>query len=144
MTNDPLAAYRRRSVDASFNPQAVPPQQAVQQAASGLKPYKAFEIRERTAERLEIRRVLGETHAPSYRYLMDVAFNGQYGTELLLVYSFLIVKIKGKNLQPVTYAILEGRCSCIQDFHPNEFAPPQGNEPVIESIEFPTESEGEK
>lgn len=144
MANDPLAAFRRQQPDASFNPQTVSPQQATGQATTGLKPYKAFEIRERAAERLEIRRVLGETHAPSYRYLMDVSFNGQYGTELLLVYSFLIVKIKGKNLQPVIYAILEGRCHCIQDFHPNEFASPQANEPVIESIAFAPESEGKK
>lgn len=140
MANDPLAAFRRQQPSTGSYPQAVSPQQA----ATGLKPYKAFEIRERAAERLEIRRVLGETHAPSYRYLMDVSFNGQYGTELLLVYSFLLVKIKGKNLQPVIHAILEGRCAFIQDFHSNEFAPPQENEPVIASIEFPTEGGGSK
>ena len=79
---------------------------------------------------------MGETHAPSYRYLMDVSFNGQYGTELVLVYSFLMVKIKGRNLQPVVAAILENSCHFIQDYHPNEFLPPPPNAPFIETIEF--------
>jgi len=144
LANDPLAAFRRQPQTASFNPQTVSSQPPAQQAAPGLKPYKAFDTRERAPERLEIRRVLGETHAPSYRYLMDVAFNGEFGTELLLVYSFLLVKIKGRNLYPIIRALLEGRCAFLQDFHPNEFAPPQGNEPVIESITFPTESESKK
>ena len=86
--------------------------------------------------------MLGETHAPSYRYLMDVAFNGQYGTELVLVYSFLMVKIKGRNLQPVVAAILENRCDFIQDFDAREFLPPDGAAPVIESIEIVTGREG--
>lgn len=140
MANDPLASFRRQQPGAGSHPQAVSPQQA----ATGLKLYKAFEIRERASERLEIRRVLGETHAPSYRYLLDVSFNGQYGTELLLAYSFLIVKIRGQNLQPVIRAILEGKCDVIQDYHPNEFAPPQENEPVIASIEFVAEREDSK
>lgn len=83
--------------------------------------------------------MLGETHAPSYRYLMDIAFNGQYGTEIVLVYSFLMVKIRGRNLQPVIYAILESRCDFIQDFDAREFVKPTDpKQPVIENIEITT------
>jgi hypothetical protein len=86
--------------------------------------------------------VLGETHAPSYRYLMDVAFNGQYGTEIALIYSFLMVKIKGRNLQPVIAAILENSCNFIQDYHPGEFSQVPQDAPYIESIEIVTGREG--
>ncbi len=80
--------------------------------------------------------MLGETHAPSYRYLMDVAFNGESGTEIVLLYSFLTVKITGRSLQPVVAAILENSCIFIQDFHPNEFLQAPQDAPFIEAIEF--------
>jgi hypothetical protein len=73
---------------------------------------------------------------------MDVAFNGEYGTELALVYSFLMVKIKGRNLQPVIAAILDNRCEFIQDFDAREFLPPDPAAPLIESIEFVSGREG--
>lgn len=67
---------------------------------------------------------------------MDVSFNGEFGTELVLIYSFLVVKIKGKNMQALTRSILEGNCTFIQDYHENEFIPPAKDKPVIESIEI--------
>ena len=131
-TRDPLEQFRRKEAP---SPQAAP--------ATGKPPYEAYKAQDRKPERLEIRRVLGESHAPSYRYLMDVAFNGSFGTEIVLIYSFMVVKIKGKNLQPVIYALLESRCDFIQDYDAREFAPPldQKQPPVIEEIEIITERE---
>jgi hypothetical protein len=127
-TRDPLEQFRRK--------EAPPPQAA---PATGKPPYEAYKAQDRKPERLEIRRVLGEGHAPSYRYLMDIAFNGSFGTEIVLIYSFMVVKIRGKNLQPVIYALLESRCDFIQDYHPDEFMPWRDMDaPLIETIEIVT------
>ena len=124
---DPLDAFRRNK----------PADNTVAKANLRLKPYEAFRTKERT-DRLEIRRVLGETRAPSYRYLMDIGFNGEFGTELVLYFSFLIVKIAGKNMQPLIRAIIDGNCAVLQDFHPKEFIAPAEDAPIITSVEYVT------
>jgi hypothetical protein len=103
---------------------------------SGKEIYKAYKSPGRKVERLEIRRVLGDWCAPSYRYLLDVRFNGWFGTEIALIFTFYRVNIIGKNLDPVIYAIEDGRCEFIQDYHVNEFAPLEPGQTVIERIEF--------
>jgi hypothetical protein len=135
---DPLSQFRRQ-------------EQRTQDAAStlanlgGLKPYEAYKAQDRKPERLEIRRLLAPTHAPSYRYLMDVSYDGGGGTIINLIYSFVAVEIKGRNLQPVAYSIVENRCDFIQDYDPREHAQPEPDKPVIDSIKFyqpkPIESE---
>src|SRR6266702_2998207 len=135
-TNQPPASPPAETYNRNRQPQPPPVPTAAPQAATNLKPYEAFRVKDRGAERLEIRRVLGESHAPSYRYLMDVSFNGDFGTELILIYSFLMVKIKGKQMQPLLRSILEGTCAFIQDFHPQEFSPPEPGAAIIESIEI--------
>ena len=135
-TNQPPNSPPAETYDRNRQQQPPPAQQFAPQAATNLKPYEAYKVKDRGAERLEIRRVLGESHAPSYRYLMDVSFNGDYGTELILIYSFLMVKIRGRQMQPLIRAILEGTCAFIQDFHPQEFSPPPPGSAIIESIEI--------
>ena len=135
-TNQPPTSPQAETHDRNRQQQPPPAQQFAPQAAASLKPYEAYKVKDKGAERLEIRRVLGESHAPSYRYLMDVSFNGDYGTELVLIYSFLMVKIKGRQMQPLIRAILEGTCAFIQDFHPKEFLQPQPGAAIIESIEI--------
>lgn len=105
----------------------------------GLKPYEGYRAQDRKPERVEIRSLQQPTHAPSYRYLLDVSFDGAYGTIINLVYSFVNVEIKGKNLQPVVYALLESRCDFIQQFDAREFVKPEDGKPVIESITFTRE-----
>jgi len=86
---------------------------------------------------LQILCVLGPSHAPSYRYLMDVVFSKDYGSRIELVYSFMMVRIEGRNLAPVAAAILDGTCAFIQDFDAREFATPADQDaPMIEKITF--------
>jgi len=98
--------------------------------------YTAYGVSDRRQSYLEIRRVLGTWHALPYRYLLDVVFNGTYGTELVLMYSTQLVKVAGRHMQPLIRAILEGTCTFIQGYHPNEFTPPSPDAPVIASIEY--------
>ena len=92
MESDPLRRYRRGGEDAAAaeKPEATP--------GSGLIPYQAFDTKDRV-ERLQVRRVLGATHAPSYGYLLDISYDRDFGTNLVLVYSFgLIVQVRGARL----------------------------------------------
>ena len=122
---DPLSAFRRENTG----------NESQSSAGIGLKAYEAFRCREK-ADNLEIRPVLNESRVPSYRYLMDIGFNGDYGTELMIYFSFMMVKVAGKNMQPIVRAIIEGKLASIHEFHPNEFATPASNVPIITSIEY--------
>lgn len=69
---------------------------------------------------------------------MATVFSADYDDSLTLIYSFTVVEVHGRNLAPLKRAIQTGRCEFIQEFHPNEFAAPGNNDPVIESIRFAT------
>ncbi|HEX7734555.1 MAG TPA: hypothetical protein VF458_06825 [Ktedonobacteraceae bacterium] len=72
---------------------------------------------------------------------MAIVFSADYDEVFTLIYNFLAVEIRGRNLAPVRRAIQNGRCEFIQEYHENEFLPPAKQVPVIESIRFIT---GEK
>jgi hypothetical protein len=128
MAIDPLAKFRKGTT--SDKPAASLPQET-----GGLPPYVAFEAKDKI-KRLEIRRVMGAYRTPAYAYLLDIVFDGLHGTELVLLYSFMMIKIKGENLHPVTLAIQKGNCDFIQDFDPRAFAPPAPDAPRIDRIEI--------
>ncbi|GHO66546.1 hypothetical protein KSC_054380 [Ktedonobacter sp. SOSP1-52] len=131
-SKDPLAAFRKfgQSPFKQISTTATP-----DQMAGDPHHYSAYGLGERSQERLEIRSLLAPWHAPSYHYLLDIVFNGNFGTETILTFSFLVVKIEGKNLQAVNVAIREGVCTYIQDYDKREFTPPAEGEPVITKIE---------
>jgi len=70
---------------------------------------------------------------------MAAVFSADFDNAITLIYSFMAVEVRGRNLAPVRQAIQTDRCEFIQEFHPNEFTAPGKNEPVIESIRFITD-----
>jgi hypothetical protein len=128
MAVDHLAKFRKGTSD---KPAAAEPTQET----GGLLSYVAFEAKDKI-KRLEIRRVMGAYRTPAYAYLLDIVFDGLHGTELVLLYSFMMIKIKGENLHPVTLAIQKGNCDFIQDFDPRAFAGPAPDAPRIDHIEI--------
>jgi hypothetical protein len=84
-------------------------------------------------ERLRIKLHMGIIHAPLYRYLMDVRCNEE-GTQMNLYFSFLRVRIRGKNLHPLAQAIEDGTCTLIHDSHPDENYHPSPTDTVIDEI----------
>ena len=127
--NDPLAKFRsipQPNRDASNENGG---------GGEGLPPYEAFKAVDKT-KRLQIRRMQNTTHSPAYSYLLDVSYDGFRGTELILTYSFMMIKIKGTNLQNTILAVEKHECAFIQEYDPQFFAPPEPNEPFIESIEI--------
>jgi hypothetical protein len=125
--DDPLAEFRRPGDKRGEKPRAPQP------PPLGLKPYLAFEAKDKL-QSLDIRQVLGPTHAPTYAYLLNIVFDHEYYTGFMLFFSFMVVKARGKNLKEVINAIKMRKCEYIQDFHPGEYQPPKPGDPVIESI----------
>lgn len=119
--SDPLANFRRRNSD-------FPPSDP----GDG---YVAFAAKDRV-ERLKIKRANKPTHAPGYGYLLDIIYDGNHGTNFVLVYTILGVKVTGKNLQPVIMALLAGTADFIQEYDRNLWPKlPDAQAPIIEAIE---------
>ncbi|SMF97899.1 hypothetical protein SAMN02949497_4775 [Methylomagnum ishizawai] len=135
MADDPLAKFRKSPT--------VKPEATLPESKAGLPDYQAFDAKDKI-KRLEIRRVMGAFHTPAYAYLLNVIFDGYHGTELVLVYSFMLVKVKGRNLHPITLAVQEGKCAFIQDYDPRAFAEPAPDAPFIESIEIIAKEGGDE
>jgi len=136
--NDPLAKYRRENLNHGSPP--LPPiptgRQEPEENPDGLKPYKAFEIRPKASECLEIWQEWGSTHMIDYRHFQMLTCNNNQGTEIVLQFSFLVVKISGRNLKPVIEAVRDKRCGAIHRFYPEEHIATLPDEPTIENIEF--------
>jgi len=103
---DPLSHFRKTPAAPSGGGPAAPKEE-----------YVAFGAKDRVA-RLRIRRATGPTRSPIYRYLLDVVYDGSYGTNFVLVYTFLMVLVRGQNLQAVVSAIENGMGDFIQEYDP--------------------------
>ena len=128
MSSDPLAQFRRT------------PAAPTGAAAGSGKPkdpeaYVAFAAKDKVV-RLKIRRAMAPTRSPGYHYLLDVVYDGTYGTNFVLVYTFLMVLVRGKNLQGLVFALESGMVDYIQEFDPDRWAKPTDEAAAfIESIE---------
>lgn len=126
MNGDPLANFRKRTANGP----------AEITLPNGGDEYVAFAAKDRV-ERLKIKRAKYPTHAPGYAYLLDIIYDGQDGTDFVLVYTILGVKVTGKNLQPVIMALLAGTADYIQEYDRAKWPKPvDAKAPLIESIEI--------
>lgn len=97
--------------------------------------YQAFETQERAA-RLNIRCARGPSRYPAFTYLLDIIFDYDFSASFTLIYTFMVVEVRGRNLDPVVHALAHGTCGRITEFHPRRHTKPGENEPFIESIEI--------
>ena len=126
MAYDPLAEFRR--VPAGTSTVAKPPAQP--------DGYIAFGTKDKV-RRLRIRSVSAPVNAPGYNILLNVVSDGQYGTHFLLVYSVLMVRVQGRNLEKLVYAIENEMADFIQEFDPDKWPKPSdAGAAIIESIEI--------
>jgi len=103
--------------------------------SEGLADYLAFNAQDRN-KNLEIKTAKGINRAPAYAYLLDVLSDGQRGTEISLLFSFMVIDIRGKNLQEAAHALAMRGCAFIQEFDPKAFTQPEPSAAIIESIEI--------
>lgn len=130
--SDPLAKFRVRSPAAAA---PAPVGTEPQGQADAPVEYVAFGVKDRV-ERLRIRSAKNPTRAPSYQYLLDIVYDGDFGTNVVLVFTFMMVTVTGRNLQDVVMALESGTADFIQEFHPSLWPKPKDESaPFIESIE---------
>jgi hypothetical protein len=126
MANDPLSQFRKTPT--ASNGGAVPPTEADEYAAFGTKDR---------VRRLRIRSTAAPVNAPGYNILLNVVSDGQDGSNFILVYSVLLVLVRGKNLQKMVFAIENEMADYIQEFDPDKWQKPtDATAPLIESIEI--------
>jgi len=123
-SKDPLAKFRRQPVEGEKTP--------VLNKES--ETYVAFDGKDRV-ERLRIRRVLGPTRSPRYLLLQDISYDAHYGTRFSLYYEFMVVVVRGKNLQGLVAALENSSVDFIQEYHPDVWPKPADDAPLIESIQ---------
>jgi hypothetical protein len=119
---DPLAPYRRNKTTVTE-----PPKEPAD--------YVAFGGKDRV-ERLKIRFAKERTHAPSYLHLQNLSYDGEHGTSCVLIFDFMCVLIRGKNLQGLVTALENGAVDFIQEFNPDLWPKPDEKSPLIESIKI--------
>ncbi len=130
--NDPLAQFRKRPIGSG----------AATQPPVGSDGYVAFDAKDKV-DRLKIRRANDPTRSPGYAYLLDVVYDGAFGTNFVLVYTFLMVLVRGRNLQTVITALEMGTADYIQEFDPERWQKPKDDKaPFIESIEVVVQDSG--
>ena len=115
---DPLAQFRKTPI--LPNGQTKPP--------IGADEYIAFDAKDKV-DRLKIRRANDPTRSPGYAYLLDIVYDGPFGTNFVLVYTFLMVLVRGRNLQGLTSALEMGTV----DFIPFGSDSPKGRNAVADA-----------
>lgn len=133
--NDPLAQFRRKPAGAVA--EQIPP-------PKGPDEYVAFDAKDKVA-RLRIRQATESnlSRSPGYCYLLDVVSSGENVTEIVLVYTFLMVLVSGTNLQPVLTALEMGTADFIQEYDAHKWPKPKdAKAPFIESIEVIVKESG--
>ncbi len=122
--NDPLGRYRNPG-GVGGNVVAGPVQ----------TPYEAFGLAKKRPLRLKIRPAMRAWERVGYAHLLRILENGIYGTQLSLVFTFGVVLIEGRNLQPIADAIDAETCDFIQEFDSDRWPTPTDEKtPFISKI----------
>jgi hypothetical protein len=96
--------------------------------------YVAFGTKDKV-NRLRIRSAMAPVQSPGYNILLNITYDGDYGTNFVLLYTVLMVLVRGKNLQKLVYAIENGMADFIQEYDPDRWPKPDANAAIIDSIE---------
>jgi hypothetical protein len=152
MTDDPLAKWRKTG---ARERKAGPRHEAeVEQARAGVPPeaatteesgYRAFSVLEKgISDFLSIVRVDGLVRRFSYNGLVEIADDGDLGTQIVLVFNFgPVIFIYGKSLSKAVLSLCFRRTEYLQEFNPERWGKPEKGEPVIEKIVIKDRAENE-
>jgi hypothetical protein len=100
MNDDPLAGFRRKG----DNAKSPVPRTSDR---SGSREYQAFNPKNNQRHgRLNIRRKGGMSHAPGYNFIIDICYDEDHYSGILLILSTMLVKIRGRNLRPIVERFL--------------------------------------
>ncbi len=123
MAHDPLAQYRKAPAGLGTTPPAEP------------EGYIAFAAKD-NVQRLRIRSRSEPVNSPGYNLLLNVIYD-EAGTHIIIVYTVLMVLVRGRNLQKVIFAIENNMADFIQEFDSQRWQkPPDSTAPIIDAIEI--------
>jgi hypothetical protein len=128
MPNDPLALFKRSPILDRQKPEPPLP---------GDDEYAAFHAVDRDQKRLSARAVgLAWVHA-SYSFLQYVTEDAGRGRMFYIIFGFMVIEVRGRNLSPVVDAIRRDACAFIQQFDSARWRKPRDTStPFIDSITF--------
>lgn len=100
--------------------------------------YHAYKAVDRKQRRLLIRPVSTAWEWATYQYLLRVVVDPT-GRRLALIFSFMAITLKGRNLVQIAEAVADERCDFIQQFDGKRWQEPADQQAAfVESIEFIT------
>ena len=110
-------------------------------AGPGVVQYAAFGIAKKPLRRLAIRPRMRTWERAGYPFLLRVLEDGVYGESMALVFTFMGVLIRGRNLKPIIEAIDAETCEFIQEYDADRWPRPTDEKaPFIESIQIEAEN----
>jgi hypothetical protein len=129
-----LAKYRRKPITPSAGVVMPAPESSPSTAAE--PEYVAFDAQD-NAVRLRIYSTMAPAQSPRYNLLLNVAFDGDYGTNFVLTFTMMMVLVRGRNLQKLIFAIENDMAVFIQEFDPDRWdKPTDPTAAFIESIQI--------
>ena len=139
MSSDPLAKFRTGAATPAISAPAgtaAPSPPEPRSAPPEGREYLAFDAQDKPRWLRIKRPQTAATRSPDYAFLQDVVFDDVFWESAALVYSFMIVEIHGRNLQPVIEALAARKCSWVQQHNPklHDPVPDDGKTPVITAI----------
>jgi hypothetical protein len=131
MPNDPLALFRKAPILERHD------RQDAETPLPSDDDYLAFHAVDRDQKRLSARAVgLAWVHA-SYSFLQYVTEDAGRGRIFYIIFGFMVIEVRGKNLSPVVDAIRRDACAFIQQYDPARWRKPKdASIPFIDSITF--------
>ena len=133
--SDPLAQFRKR-LD-----KEPAPEKSAAASPDGREVYEAFRAVDREPKRLQIRPSIQPWVRATYSYLQYIAEDNGRGTRFNLVFGFLVVVIRGRNLGNIISAIDSENCAFIEEFDPSRHSRPGPNDAMVESIVYHMDKE---
>ncbi len=130
---DLLAPHRKNPVSAAA--ETKPPK--------GTDEYVAFDAKDKVLC-LTIFRANDPARSPQYPFLLDVVYDSSHFTNFVLVYTTLMVLVRGENLKPVVDALKMKTADFIQEFDPQRWEKPKDKSaPFIQSIQVVVQQSGQ-
>ena len=99
--------------------------------------YQAFKADSSSQRRLALRPVDKVWERVVYSQLLRICEDGLGGKAITLVFTFMSVFIRGRNLRKIADAVDNHICIFIQQYNPSRWpAPEDDSAPYVESIEY--------
>jgi len=133
MAKNPLEKWERPHAGKAA-PSAEPQPEA--DTVVELADYKADKGKDRTHGWLKIKPAAGAAALMSYAQLLKVTFDEPLFTEIVLVFSFETVIVRGRDMQTHVTGLQTRSLGSITEFNPATQALPAEGEPFVTSIEF--------